>query len=45
MCGGKNVTFGVFDRIELIKDKKQTKKFDYNKKGYAAFWRITKINT
>ena len=23
-CGGKNVTFGVFDRIELIKDKKQT---------------------
>lgn len=23
MCGGKNVTFGVFDRIELIKDKKQ----------------------
>ena len=25
MCGGKNVTFGVFDRIELIKDKKQTK--------------------
>lgn len=24
-CGGKNVTFGVFDRIELIKDKKQTK--------------------
>ncbi len=25
MCGSKNVTFGVFDRIELIKDKKQTK--------------------
>ena len=25
MCGGKNVTFGVFDRIELIKDKKGTK--------------------
>ena len=25
MCGGKNVTFGVFDRIELIKDKEQTK--------------------
>ena len=25
MCGGKNVTFGVFDRIELIKDKKTTK--------------------
>lgn len=25
MCGGKNVTFGVFDRIELIKDKKETK--------------------
>lgn len=25
MCGGKNVTFGVFDRIELIKDKKKTK--------------------
>lgn len=24
-CGGKNVTFGVFDRIELIKDKEQTK--------------------
>ena len=23
--GGKNVTFGVFDRIELIKDKKETK--------------------
>lgn len=25
MCGGKNVTFGVFDRIELVKDKKTTK--------------------
>ncbi len=25
ICGGKNVTFGVFDRIELIKDKKETK--------------------
>ena len=25
MCGGKNVTFGVFDRIELIKDKQQIK--------------------
>ena len=25
MCGGKNVTFGVFDRIELIKDKNETK--------------------
>ncbi len=25
MCGGKNVTFGVFDRIELIKDKEVTK--------------------
>lgn len=25
MCGGKNVTFGVFDRIELIKDKTETK--------------------
>ena len=25
MCGGKNVTFGVFDRIELIKDKQQAK--------------------
>lgn len=25
MCGGKNVTFGVFDRIELIKDKKEAK--------------------
>ena len=24
-CGGKNVTFGVFDRIELIKDKEETK--------------------
>jgi len=24
MCGGKNVTFGVFDRIELIKDKNET---------------------
>ena len=24
MCGGKNVTFGVFDRIELIKDKPNT---------------------
>lgn len=23
-CGGKNVTFGVFDRIELIKDKDET---------------------
>ena len=25
MCGGKNVIFGVFDRIELLKDKKNTK--------------------
>ncbi len=25
ICGGKNITFGVFDRIELIKDKKETK--------------------
>lgn len=25
ICGGKNVTFGVFDRIQLIKDKKETK--------------------
>ena len=25
MCGSKKVTFGVFDRIELIKDKKETK--------------------
>ena len=25
MCKGKNVTFGVFDRIELIKDKIKTK--------------------
>ncbi len=25
ICGGKNVTFGVFDRIELIKDKQKTK--------------------
>lgn len=24
-CGSKNVTFGVFDRIELIKDKPETK--------------------
>ena len=24
-CGSENVTFGVFDRIELIKDKKETK--------------------
>ena len=24
-CGGKNVTFGVFDRIELISDKKESK--------------------
>ena len=24
-CGSKNVTFGVFDRIELIKDKTQTR--------------------
>ena len=24
-CGGTNITFGVFDRIELIKDKKETK--------------------
>ena len=24
-CGGSNITFGVFDRIELIKDKKETK--------------------
>ena len=28
MCGGKNVTFGVFDRIELIKDKRETKSPD-----------------
>ena len=25
ICGKKEVTFGVFDRIELIKDKKETK--------------------
>ena len=25
MCGSKKVTFGVFDRIELIKDKEETK--------------------
>ena len=25
VCNGKNITFGVFDRIELIKDKKETK--------------------
>ena len=24
-CGGENITFGVFDRIELIKDKNETK--------------------
>ena len=24
-CGGSNITFGVFDRIELIKDKEKTK--------------------
>ena len=24
-CGGQNITFGVFDRIELIKDKKESK--------------------
>ena len=24
-CGGNNITFGVFDRIELIKDKNKTK--------------------
>jgi len=24
-CGGNNITFGVFDRIELVKDKKETK--------------------
>ena len=24
-CGGQNITFGVFDRIELIKDKEKTK--------------------
>lgn len=24
-CGATNITFGVFDRIELIKDKKETK--------------------
>ena len=23
-CGGNNITFGVFDRIELVKDKKET---------------------
>jgi len=23
-CGGSNITFGVFDRIELLKDKKET---------------------
>ena len=25
ICGGKNVTFGVFDRIELIRDKEESK--------------------
>lgn len=29
ICGGKNVTFGVFDRIELIKDKEETKSPDF----------------
>ena len=24
-CGGNNITFGVFDRIELVKDKSKTK--------------------
>ena len=24
-CGGNNITFGVFDRIDLIKDKENTK--------------------
>ena len=24
-CGGNNITFGVFDRIELVKDKEKTK--------------------
>ena len=24
-CGGTNITFGVFDRIELIKDKEESK--------------------
>ena len=24
-CGGNNITFGVFDRIELVKDKENTK--------------------
>ena len=24
-CGGSNITFGVYDRIELVKDKKETK--------------------
>ena len=24
-CGGSNITFGVFDRIELVKDKEKTK--------------------
>ena len=28
-CGGNNITFGVFDRIELIKDKKDTKSPDF----------------
>lgn len=25
ICGGSNITFGVFDRIQLIKDKEKTK--------------------
>lgn len=28
-CGGKNITFGVFDRIDLIKDKEMTKSPDF----------------
>ena len=27
-CGGKNVTFGVFDRIELIRDKQESKSLE-----------------
>ena len=27
-CGGQNITFGVYDRIELIKDKPETKSPD-----------------
>ena len=28
-CGGNNITFGVFDRIELVKDKEKVKSPDF----------------